>query len=136
MCLVFKSEMFHRRKHSAERIGNLCHGRYLAVEVLAVDTYRKGILLGLPTGIDLQIYLPREKLEFGTLETKVLCCVHQLHKTWEREPVLVEEANMELLEARGGDLANKCFQVGANTPEPDVAKVRKCDGCRDWRMCK
>ena len=136
MCLVFKSEMLHRREHSAERIGNLSHGRYLPVEVLAVDIYRKGILLGLPTGIDLQINLPREELEFGALEPEILCCVHQLHETWDRKPVLVEEANVELLEARGGDLTNECFQVGVNTSEPDVVKVRKCDGCRDWRMCE
>jgi hypothetical protein len=136
MYVVFKSEILHRREHSAERIGNLCHGRYLPVEVLAVDTYRKGILLGLPTGIDLQINLPRGELESGTVEPEVLCCVHQLHDTWDRKPVLVEEANVELFEARGGDPTDKCFQVGANTSEHDVVKVRKCDGCRDWRMCE
>jgi hypothetical protein len=37
---------------------------------------------------------------------------------------MVEEANSEILGARGGDLVNMCFQVTANTSEYNTAKVR------------
>jgi hypothetical protein len=54
MFLVFKSEIFHRREHLAERMENLCHGRYLPVDVRAADTYGKGKRRsGLSRGIDM-----------------------------------------------------------------------------------
>ena len=134
---VFESEVFHRREHWAERVGNLCHGRYLPVEVLAVDSYGKGIHLGLTTGIagiDLHTDSPPGELEIGTVEAEVLCCIHKFQEMWNGKRKLVEEYNLELLEARDGDLMNKCFQVVANTSEHKVAKVGKCHGCYDRRM--
>jgi len=50
MYLMFKNEMFHRSGYLAERIGNLCHGRYLPVEVPAFDDYASDMHLGLPRG--------------------------------------------------------------------------------------
>ena len=64
--------------------------------------------------------------EFCAVEPEVLCCVHALHETWDRKRELVEEVNLELLEARSGDPMNKCFQVGANTTKPEKAKVGEC----------
>jgi hypothetical protein len=46
------------------------------------------------------------------------------------------EENFELLKARGGDPTNKRFQVGAYTSEHKLARVRKSDMYRDWRMHK
>jgi hypothetical protein len=47
MELVFKSEVLHRREDMPKLIGNLCHGRYLPVEVPAINLYSKGIRVGL-----------------------------------------------------------------------------------------
>jgi hypothetical protein len=47
---------------------------------------------------------------------------------------LVEERNIKLLEARGDDLMNKCFQVSANTKEAEPVKGREYDGCHNRRM--
>ena len=132
MNFVFKSEMLHRREHLAERIGNLCHGRYLPVEVPAVDPYGKGIHL-VPT-IDQRINSLQGEHKSGTVKPEVLCCVHKLQEASDGKRELVEEANIKLLEARGGDPMNKCFQVTANTLEPEMVKVRECDGCHNWRM--
>ena len=132
MYLMFKSEMLHRREQMAERIENLCHGRYLPIEVPAEDIYEEGRFhLGLPRGIDLRMNLLTIEPEFCGVEPEVLCCVHKLHETWDRKCELVEEDNLELLEARSGDPTNKCFQVGANTTEPEKAKAGEC---YDWRM--
>ena len=73
--LVFKSEMFYRREHLGELMENLCHGRYLPVEVPAVDGYGKSVHLGISIAVHLHINLPSGKLEFGTPEPQVLCCV-------------------------------------------------------------
>ena len=73
--LVFKSEMFYRREHLGELMENLCHGRYLPVEVPAVDGYGKSVHLGISIAVHLHINLPSRKLEFGTPEPQVLCCV-------------------------------------------------------------
>jgi hypothetical protein len=133
MFLVSKSEMLHRREHLAERIENLCHGRDLPVEVPAVDIYEKGTHLG-PTGIHRHKDSLLVELEFGTVEPEVLCCVHKLQETWDRKCELVEKDNLKLLEARGGDPMNECFQVSANTGEQEPVKVREYDGSHDWRM--
>jgi hypothetical protein len=45
---------------------------------------------------------------------------------------LLEEANVEVLEARGGDAREKRFQVRARALNYKRAKIRKCDVCRDW----
>ena len=127
MSLVFKSEMFHHREQMAKRIEDLCHGRYLPIEVPAEDIYDEGRFhLGLPRGIDLHMNVLAVEPEFCAVEPEVLCCVHKLHETWDRKRELVEEVNLELLEARSGDPMNKCFQVGANTTEPEKAKVGEC----------
>jgi hypothetical protein len=124
MYLVFKSEMLHRREQMAERIENLCHGRYLPIEVPAEDKYGEGrVHLGLPKGIDPHMNSIVIEHEYCAVEPEVLCCVHKLRETWDRKRELVEEVNVELLEVRSGDPMNECFQVGANTTEYEKAKV-------------
>jgi hypothetical protein len=49
------------------------------------------------------------EFEVGTVEAEVLCCVHKLQETWDRKRRLVEEFNLKLLDARGGDPMNKRF---------------------------
>ena len=106
--------------------------RYLPVEVTAADSDGKGIHLGLFMRTHPQFKSLVKKLEFGTLERDDHCCIHKLQETRDRKCELVEKPNSKLLEARGCDPMNKCFQVSANTFEQEVVKVRKCDGCRDW----
>ena len=79
---------------------------------------------------------PPGEFDCGALEPEVLCGVHELLETWDGKHELTEEVNMKLLEARGGDPANNCFQVSVNTPELEPVKVRKCDGCNDRRERK
>jgi hypothetical protein len=87
-----------------------------------------------PTGIYRHKDSLRVKIEFGLVKPEVLCCVHNLQETWGGKCELAEEVNFKLLEARGGDPMNKCFQVSANTKEREPVKVREYDGCHDWRM--
>jgi len=126
---ALKAEMFHGRKHLAERIGNLCHGGDSPVKVTAFDDYAKGIHL-LPMGIDRHINFLVRETESGTVESEVLCSVHKLQKAWDGKRQLVEEVDLELLEARGGDPKNNRFQVSTNTVKLEMAKVRKCDDGR------
>ena len=128
---VFKSEILHRREHLTERIDNLCHGRYLPVEVPAEDIYAKERRLGLLRGINLHTNSTTNEEELGTPKPEVFCCVHKLQETWDGKRELVVKVNKELLKARGGHPMNKCFQVGGNTSEPEIAKVRECDVCDD-----
>jgi hypothetical protein len=134
---VFENKIFHRGEHLAGKIENLRHGRDLPVEVPGVDPYKKGMrpkCISLLTGIDIHIdSLPREP-EYGTLKRGVFCCVRKLQEMWDGKRELVEKLNLDLLEARGGDLMNKCFQVNVNTSVPDTAEVRECDGCDDGHM--
>jgi hypothetical protein len=90
----------------AERIGNLSHRRYLPVKVPAIDN-RKSPHLGL-TGIHVHRKVSIKELELGTAEL-VLCSAHKLQETWDVKSKSLEEANFELLEARGGDPTNKRF---------------------------
>jgi hypothetical protein len=136
MYRVFESEILHRGEDLAERIGNLCHRRYLPVEVPALDVYDEGIHDGLFLGIDVYIDSLVIEPEFATVEPEVLCCVDKPQETWDGKPELVKELDLELLEARGGDPMNKCFQVSANTAEPEMVKVGECDGCYDRRICE
>ena len=110
----------------AKRIENLCHRRYLPIEVPAEDIYEEGRFHLLPRGIDLHMNLLVIEPEFCGVEPEVLCCVHKLHETWDRKRELGKEDSSEPLEARCGDPMNKCFQVGANTTEPEKAKVGEC----------
>jgi hypothetical protein len=115
----------------------LCHGRHLLVEVEAKDTYEKVISLGLPTRMDLHINLFAKKPEFGTFEPEAFCCVDKLPETWDRKRELVEEDDVKLPEARGGDKMDKCFQVSATTSELEIMKVRECDRCHtNWRSMR
>src|ERR1700674_877731 len=115
MYLVYESEMLHRGKYLAKRIENLSHGRYLPVKVPTVDTYVKcihlGLVLGLglPTGIYLHINILVKELELAVAEPEVLCCIHKLHEVRDGKCELLEEKDLELLEARGRDPANNCF---------------------------
>src|SRR6266566_507351 len=101
MFLIFKGEMLHRRKYMAKRTKNLCYERYLQVEVLADDTYPKGT--DPFAGIHLHLNLSVRELEIGTAEPEVPCCVHELHEIWDGKRGLLEEENLELLKAGGGD---------------------------------
>jgi hypothetical protein len=56
------------------------------------------------------------------------------YRTRGTECELHEKANLELLEARGGDSTKEGFQVRANALEPKPAKDRKCNVCRGGRM--
>ena len=68
-------------------------------------------------------------------EPEVLCCVHKLQERWSGKRELLEESNSQPFEARGRDPTNNRFQVSAYASEPEQAKVRKCNVCRDCRMC-
>src|SRR6266403_1590649 len=133
MHLVSKSKILHRREYSAKRIQYLCHGRYLPVEVPPIDTYAKDIRLG-PKEIQYYFNSLVNEIEPGNVESQVLCCVHKLHEMWNRKRELLEEVELQLFETRGGDPTNNRFQISANALELKQAKVRKCNGCRDWRM--
>jgi hypothetical protein len=130
MYFVYEGKMLHRRESLAKRIENLRHGRYLPVKVPTVDTYVKGIclvlVLGLLTGIDLHINMIVKELEPAVAEPEVLCRVHELHEVRDGKGELLEEEDLELLEARGRDPTNNCFHVSTDASEPKVAEVRKC----------
>ena len=89
--------------------------------------------LGLSTvmGIDPHINSPLIKPHIGMVEPEVLCCIQKLLEIRQRRHELVEEFNLELLEAMSGDPTNKCFQESANTVEPEMVKVGEYDGCYD-----
>src|SRR6266566_2140295 len=131
MYLVYESEMLNRREHLAKRIENLSHGRYLPVKAPTVDTYVKaihlGLVIGLLTGIYIHINMLIKELELAVAEPEVLCRVHKLHEVRDGKGELLEEEDLELLEARGRDPTNKCIDVTADASEPKVAEVRKCD---------
>jgi hypothetical protein len=112
----------------------LGRGRYLPVEVPAVDIYGKGVHLYLPTGIKFYIKLHHGELEFDTLELEVLCGVYKLQETWDGGCELVVEDNIKLLEARGDDPMKNYFRVCTSPRENKSAKIRKCDWCHDRRM--
>jgi hypothetical protein len=133
MFLVSKPEMVHRRERLAKRIGNLSQRRYLPVEVPAKDNRANG-MLGLTTEIDPPINGLFGESECGTVEPEVFCCVNKLLETWDGKCELVEEFKMKLLEARCGNPMDKCIQISANTTEPEMVKIRKCDERDDRRM--
>ena len=111
MFTVFESEMLHRRKHWAEWITNLCRGRYLPVEVTALEGEQRSIYLGLLMRIHTHInYLVMEP-EFGNLEPEVPRCAHKVQKARGRKRELVEKLNLKPLEARCRNPIKKCFQV-------------------------
>src|SRR5258707_2175594 len=136
MYLVFESEMLHRRESLTKRMENLGHGRYLPVEVPAVDTYVKGMHFGLDllTGIYLHVNMLVRELEFGLAEPQVLRRVYKLYEVWDGKGELLEEEHLELLELRCSDLTNNCFQVSASASEPEVAEIRKYDMSHEWHM--
>ena len=74
--------------------------------------------------------------DLGIVEAEALCCVHKLRETWNGKRELQEELNLQVFEARGRDPTDNCFQVSANALKRERAKVRKCNMCRDWRMCE
>src|SRR6267154_1753694 len=57
MDFVSKSEVPHRREDLAKCIGNLCHGRYLPVEVPAINRYKKACVSTPRKNIPTSIYL-------------------------------------------------------------------------------
>src|SRR6266403_255910 len=135
MFIEFESETLHRGEHLAERIENLCNGRYLPVEMTAEDTYSKGIYLCLlsSTGIHLHVYFLTRKLGRSAAQPKAFCSAHKLFEMWDRKRELIEEQDLKLLKARGRHSMNNSFQVSADALEPKPAKVRKCEACHDWR---
>jgi len=102
----------------------------------AEDTYSKRIHLGLltGTGIHLDVNFFTRELGPSTAQPKAFCSAHKLLEMWDgkRELMLIEEQDLKLLEARGGQPINNCFQVGVNALEPKPAKVRERG--HDWRM--
>ena len=139
MYAVSKSEMLHSREHRAERIVNLCSGRYLPVpvKVTAVDIDGKSMRLGLLMRRHLHSNFRVSENEFGILEPEVLCCAHKLQESWHRKRELVGNVDLEFLETGGGDPINNCFHVSTNTLERKTVKIRKHelhDGRHDRRM--
>jgi hypothetical protein len=124
--------MFHREEHLAKRIKYLGHGRYLPVEVTATDFYGKGNHrhTGLRE-IDPHVNVLAVKVESGSVEPEVFCSPRKLQELWNGKRELLEVANLEILEARGGDPTKNCFRVCAHSLEAKCAKVRKRDVCRD-----
>src|SRR6266576_1589377 len=102
--------MLHRGEYLAKRIRNLSHGGYLPVEVPGVDIYGKGIHwhIGL-RGADLHVNSLAVRAELGTVEPEVFCSPHELHELWNGKCELLEVANLEILEARGGDPTKNRF---------------------------
>src|SRR6267154_2714722 len=136
MDIVFKSEVLHCSENLANRIANLCSGRYLPVEVPGINAYSKG-----ECGVTFGEKHPHYNFlvvepDHGIVEPEVLCCVDKLRQTWNGKPELLEEYNLQKFETRGRDPTNQRFQVSANASEPEQAEVRKCNVCRDWRMCE
>jgi hypothetical protein len=129
------NEVLHRREHWAKCIGNLYHGRYLPVEVPAINRYNRDIRVGL-TEKHQHINLLVLEYGHGIVEPEVLCCVHKLRETWNGKHELLEQSNLQPFEARGRDPTYNRFQVSADASEPEEAKVRMCDVCCDWRMCE
>jgi hypothetical protein len=119
------------------RIGNLCHGRYLPVEVPAINYYSKGIryVVGAKEK-RLHPNLIVFESDDGIVGPKVFRCIHELRETWNGKRELLEKPNLQVFEARGRDPTNNRFQVSANASEREQAKVRKCNVCRDWRACE
>jgi hypothetical protein len=78
-------------------------------------------------GIRCHIDLVTGEMELGVAEP-----VHKLQEMWDGKRELLEEENLEPLEARGGHPTNNRFQISVNALEPKPAKVRECDGCSDW----
>src|SRR6266849_9155176 len=135
MWLVIESEVLYQREYLAKRIGNLCDGRYLPVEVAALYAYTEGIRFGL-TAKHQHINKLALEHDLGFVEPEVLYCVHKLRETWKGKRELLEELNLQNFEARGRDPTNNRFQVSTNASEEEQAKARKCNVCRDWRMCE
>ena len=69
-------------------------------------------------------------------DTGILIHIHLAVTMLNGTRELLEEPNLQDFEARGRDPTNNRFQVCANASEHERAKVRKCDVCRDWRMCE
>jgi hypothetical protein len=103
--------------------------------VPAINCYNKGIRVGLTKGYR-HINLLVLEHDLGIVEPEVLGCVHKLWETWNGKRELLEELNSQVFEARGRDPTNNRFQVSANALEPEQAKIRKCNVCRDWGMCE
>ena len=56
MCVLSKSEVLHRGEHLAERIRDLCHGRYLPVKVPAKDSIHLSPLTRIDPHINLRTH--------------------------------------------------------------------------------
>jgi len=105
MDLVYKREVLHRREHLDKRIGNLCHGRYLPVEVPTIDRYTKRIRVGLSEK-HLHVNVLVFEYDHDIVEPEVLCCVDKLREAWNGKRELLEELDSQVFEARGRDPTN------------------------------
>ncbi len=73
----------------AKRFENLSHGRYLPVEVPAVD---RAFISGLSRGIGLHMNSLAVEIKPGTVEPEVLYYyVHKLQEMWNGKRELLEE---------------------------------------------
>src|SRR5260221_12227473 len=122
---VVNGEVHHCGEYFFEVIENLCHGRYLPVEVFAEDMNVEGEYSGFGAGI----YPHRDscivEAEPGNAEPEVFGDCHELLEGWDRKSKLVEEVNFERHEERGGHVRKKRFQVLADAREGKPAEVRK-----------
>ena len=65
----------------------------MPVEVPAADSDPKGMRLWLPMRINHCRKVLLAELEFNTPEAEVLCRVHKLQETWDRNHELVKKIN-------------------------------------------
>jgi len=108
-------------------MGNLRCGSYLPVEVFAGNLRLEGRFYSVITGIHLYFKgIPKES-KHGHAKSEVLCCTQELKEVWNGKVELMEELDVEVVKERHCHLRKNRFQVSAGTPEPKLAKVRKCN---------
>jgi len=122
---VVNGEVHYRRKYIFEVIENLCHGRYLPVEVFTEDMDVEGKDGGFGAGI----YPHRDsrivEAEPGNAEPEVFGDLHESLEARDRKSKLVEEVNFERHDERGAHVRKKRFQVFADAREGKPAEARK-----------
>jgi len=124
---VVNSEVHHCREYRLEVIENLCHGRYLPVEVFAEDMNVEGKHGGFGAGIYPHGDSFIVEAEPGDAEPEVFGDCHELLEGWDRKAKLVEEVDFERHQERSGHVRKQRLQVLADAREGKPAEVRKCD---------
>ena len=124
---VVNGEVHHRREYCFEVIENLCHGRYLPIEVFTEDVNVEGKQGCFGAGIYPHCDASIMEAEPGDAEPEVFGDRHKLLEAWDRETKLVEEVNFERHQDGSCHVRKKRFQVFADAREGKPTEVRKCD---------